>query len=129
MRMKDVCPYLKKDSRNTAMTPQVQVVLLDAARLPRPPKGSKKCDLLHPLQGAHSFSCAATAAWAWPCSLALVVSLRRMSSEMAQLAHMGGCQNHGPFLGTLHIRCRIIIGIQRGTVILTTTHIQHLITC
>ena len=27
-----------------------------------------------------------------------------------------------PFLGTLHIRCRIIIGIRKGTIILTTTH-------
>ena len=36
---------------------------------------------------------------------------------------MGGCQNHGPVLGTLNIRCRIIIGIQKGTIILTTTHI------
>ena len=27
------------------------------------------------------------------------------------------------FLGTLNIRCRIIIGIQKGTIILTTTHI------
>ena len=35
---------------------------------------------------------------------------------------MGGCQNYGPFLGTLNIRCRIIIGIQKGTRILTTTH-------
>ena len=26
---------------------------------------------------------------------------------------MGGCQNYGPFLGTLNIRCRIIIGIQK----------------
>ena len=25
---------------------------------------------------------------------------------------MGGCQNYGPFLGTLNIRCRIIIGIR-----------------
>ena len=23
---------------------------------------------------------------------------------------MGDCQNYGPFLGNLHIRCRIIIG-------------------
>ena len=38
--------------------------------------------------------------------------------------HMGGCQNFGPFLGTLHIRCRIILGIQRGTRILTTTHMD-----
>ena len=36
---------------------------------------------------------------------------------------MGGCQNYGPFLGTLNIRCRIIMGTQKGTIILTTTHI------
>ena len=36
---------------------------------------------------------------------------------------MGGCQNYGRFLGTLNIRCRIIIGLQRGVIILTTTHI------
>ena len=35
---------------------------------------------------------------------------------------MGGCQNYGPFLGTLNIRCRIIIGVQKGTIILATTH-------
>ena len=35
---------------------------------------------------------------------------------------MGGCQNYGPILGTLNIRCRIRIGIQKGTIILTTTH-------
>ena len=37
---------------------------------------------------------------------------------------MGGCQNYGPFLGTLNIRCRIIIGTQKGTIILTTTHVD-----
>ena len=36
---------------------------------------------------------------------------------------MGGCQNYGPFLGTLNNRCRIIIGNQKGTSILTATHI------
>ena len=36
--------------------------------------------------------------------------------------YMGGCQNYGPFLGTLDIRGRIIIGTQKGTTILTTTH-------
>ena len=36
--------------------------------------------------------------------------------------YMGGCQNYGPFLGTLDIKCRIVIGIQKGTIILTTTH-------
>ena len=35
---------------------------------------------------------------------------------------MGGCQNYGPFLGTLNNRCRGIIGTQKGTIILTTTH-------
>ena len=35
---------------------------------------------------------------------------------------MGGCQNHGPFLGTLNIKCRIRTGIQKGTMILTITH-------
>ena len=34
-----------------------------------------------------------------------------------------GCQNYGPFLGTLYIRGRIIIGTQKGTIILITTHI------
>ena len=38
--------------------------------------------------------------------------------------YVGGCQNYGPFLGTLNIRGRIIIGIQKGTIILTTTHVK-----
>ena len=37
---------------------------------------------------------------------------------------MSGCQKYGPFLGTLNTRCRIIIGIQKGTIILTTTHMD-----
>ena len=36
---------------------------------------------------------------------------------------MGVFQNSIPFLGTLNIRCRVIIGTQKGTIILTTTHI------
>ena len=36
--------------------------------------------------------------------------------------HTAGCQNYGPFWGTLNIRGRIIIGTQKGTIILTTTH-------
>ena len=40
------------------------------------------------------------------------------------MKHMGGCQNYGPFLGTLNIRCRILLGIQKGTIILTTPHID-----
>ena len=31
----------------------------------------------------------------------------------------------GPFLGTQKIRCRIIIGTQKGTIILTTTHMVY----
>ena len=38
---------------------------------------------------------------------------------------MGGCQNYGPFLGTLNIRCHIIIGAQEGTIILTTAHMGY----
>ena len=37
--------------------------------------------------------------------------------------HVGGCQNYGPFLGTLNIRCRNILGTQKGTLISTTTHV------
>ena len=35
----------------------------------------------------------------------------------------GWLSKYGPFLGTLNIRCRIIIGIQTRTIILTATHI------
>ena len=51
----------------------------------------------------------------------------RPSSLMLPLLYniyMGGCQNYGPLLGTLNIRCRIITGIQRGTIILKTTHMS-----
>ena len=37
----------------------------------------------------------------------------------------GGCQNYGPFLGTLNIRCRIIIGTLKGAIILTIAHIWN----
>ena len=36
---------------------------------------------------------------------------------------MDGCQNYGPLRGTLNIRCRIIIWTQKGSIILTTTHV------
>ena len=39
--------------------------------------------------------------------------------------YMGECQNYGPLWGALHIRCRIIIGTQKGTIILTTTHMYR----
>ena len=41
--------------------------------------------------------------------------------------HVGGCQKYGPFLGTLNIRCRIIIGIQKGTIILKAPHVGDFI--
>ena len=44
------------------------------------------------------------------------------------MLHMGGCQNDGPFWGTLNIRCRSILGTQKGSIILTTTHIFGRIT-
>ena len=44
--------------------------------------------------------------------------------ETTIMGSMDGCQNYGPFLGTLNSRCRTIIGIQKGTIILTTTHIK-----
>ena len=34
------------------------------------------------------------------------------------IGYMGGCQNYDPFFGALNISCRIIIGIQKGTIIL-----------
>ena len=40
-----------------------------------------------------------------------------------RVGHLGGCQNYGPFLGTLNIRCRIIIGTQKQTIISTSTHL------
>ena len=48
---------------------------------------------------------------------------RGLSRAVALFLYMGGCQNYGPFLGTLNIRGRIIIGTQKGATILTTTHI------
>ena len=36
---------------------------------------------------------------------------------------MGCCQNSGPLLSLFNTRCRIILRTQRGTIILTTTHI------
>ena len=47
-------------------------------------------------------------------------SKERLRERVA--VHMGGCQNYGPLLDTLNTRCRIIIGTQKGTTKLTTTH-------
>ena len=43
--------------------------------------------------------------------------------------YLGACQNYGPFLGTLNIRCRTKLGTQKGTIILTTTHLSAKIAC
>ena len=45
--------------------------------------------------------------------------------SVGRLLYLGSCQIQGPFLGTLNNRCRIIIGTQKGTIILTTTHLGH----
>ena len=39
-----------------------------------------------------------------------------------QTQYVGGCQNYDPLLGTLNMRCRR--GSQKGTIILTTTHVR-----
>ena len=39
--------------------------------------------------------------------------------------YMDGCQIYGPFLVAVNIRCRIIIGNQKGTIIFTTTRMLH----
>ena len=36
--------------------------------------------------------------------------------------HMNGCQNYDPLMNTPNIRWHIRIGIQKGTIILATTH-------
>ena len=38
---------------------------------------------------------------------------------------MGGCQNYGLFLNALNIMCRIIVGTQKGTIMLATTHMSY----
>ena len=41
----------------------------------------------------------------------------------AHEVEMGGGQNYGPLLGPLSTRCRIMVRTQKGTIILTATHI------
>ena len=42
---------------------------------------------------------------------------------LTHATHVSGCQNHGPLLGPLATRCRIMVRTQKGTIILTTTHV------
>ena len=44
-----------------------------------------------------------------------------------QLCHMGGCQTYNPFWGIQNFKRCIIIGTQKGTNSLTTTHIHRYI--
>ena len=70
-----------------------------------------------------------------------MLSLKQQQAQMAESsshskaiqtsasanAELGGCQNYGPFLGTLNIRCRIIIGILNRTIILTSTQLSSIL--
>ena len=40
--------------------------------------------------------------------------------------YVGGSRNDDPVLGPLNSRCRIVSRTQKGTMILTTTHIMNL---
>ena len=44
--------------------------------------------------------------------------------ETTIMGYMGGCQTYDPFLDTLNTRCGTIIGIQKGTIMLTTTDVE-----
>ena len=50
----------------------------------------------------------------------------RKQARETPTVHVGSCQNYGPFLGTLKSRCRMIMGTQKGTIILTATHVLTL---
>ena len=41
--------------------------------------------------------------------------------------YVGGCQNYGPFLGPYYNTAPIIYGTQKGTLILTTTHMFRIL--
>ena len=56
------------------------------------------------------------------------VHFLRLSCYLEVVYDLGGCQNYGPFLGTLNIRCRTISRTQKGTIILTTTHLASIST-
>ena len=50
-----------------------------------------------------------------------VLNHRLLNLVIAQV-YMGGCQNYGPFLGPYYNTAPDISGTQKGTIILTTTH-------
>ena len=51
-----------------------------------------------------------------------IASMAGMTESLT--THMDGCENYGPLLGPLNARCRIILRTQKGTIILTTTHMS-----
>ena len=67
------------------------------------------------------------AAKTWGCFGVGVVGCLANRKMLRAHAQVGGCQNYGPFLGTLNNRCRIIIGTQKGTIILTITQVLNLL--
>ena len=50
---------------------------------------------------------------------------KSLKAKSSSARNLGGCPNVGPVLGTLNTRCRIILGTRKGTIILTTTHLNH----
>ena len=57
--------------------------------------------------------------------IGVIWGIMEKKMETTITGYMGGCQNYAPFLGALNIRCRTIIGTQKGTIILTTTHVSQ----
>ena len=47
---------------------------------------------------------------------------RHVCVHISTHTRMGGCQNYGPLLGPRNTECRIVIRTQKGTFLLTTTH-------
>ena len=82
--------------------------------------------------------CCGSAKWSWPLNSRAKRPVPHWLNRSARIPlmitstldlwmpqDMGGCQNYDPFLGALNIRCRIIMGIQKGTIILTTTLLPY----
>ena len=61
-----------------------------------------------------------------PCAIYMACGLSCCSHRWAKLFRRDqyNTQNYGPLLGPLNTRCRIILRTQKGTIILTTTHIK-----
>ena len=42
--------------------------------------------------------------------IGVIWGIMEKEMETTIMGSMGGCQNYGPFLGTLNMRCHIVIG-------------------